>query len=269
MKNGNILLFTSVLALSGCSTFQGLKQDLSSGYNAVSNTVAKWVDPEKEAKMQLPVYDGSCPSVSVRPDLQKLTEFQDDAKPTDSTKISEAEILHVQNTCRVENDSLVMQVDITVAGKTGPKARVKSTDQPSFAYPYFLAVTDGSGTVLSKEIFAVTVAYGKDKKEITQTENIFQTMPFPNKEAGQIYNVIVGFQLTEDQLNYAKANPSKKTVSTSGGASIPVPVTTTTQNPTEVTPAPAVVPPQSAAHATTPSGAPVSLVPSTKTTTNQ
>lgn len=266
MKNGNILLFASIIALTGCSTMQGLKQDLTSGYNAVTNTVSGWVDPEKQAKMQLPVYDGSCPPVSVRPDLQKLTEFQNDAKPSDSSKISEAEMLHVQNTCRVENGALVMQVDITVAGKTGPKARVKSTDQPSFAYPYFLAVTDGSGAVLAKEIFAVTVAYGKDKKEITQTENIFQTMPFPNKEAGQVYNVIVGFQLTEDQLNYAKTHPSKKTVSTSGGASVPIPVTTTTTSPT---PAPAPVPAQAPVHATTPSGAPVSLVPSTKTTTNQ
>lgn len=247
---------------------QGLKQDLSSGYKAVSNTVAKWVDPEKQAKMQLPVYDGSCPSVSVRPDLQKLTEFQDDSKQTDAGKVSEVEILHVQNTCRVEKDALVMQVDITVAGKTGPKARIKSSDQPSFAYPYFLAVTDEKGTVLSKEIFAVTIAYGKDKNEMTQTENIFQNMPFPNAEAGQVYSVIIGFQLTEEQLAYAKAHPSKKTVSTSGGASVavtaPVAVTTQTTDPT-MPPAPE---PKTNVK-TTPSGAPISLVPSKNTSLNQ
>jgi predicted small secreted protein len=231
MKNGTIFLLASVLALSACSTMQGLKHDLSSGYNAVSNQFAKWVDPEKEAKMKLPVYDGTCPGVSVRPDLKRLVEFTDDTKPSDSSKISEVEILHVQNTCRVGQDALTMQIDITLAGKTGPKARVKSSDQPSFAYPYFIAVTDDTGTILSKEIFAATIAYGKDKNELTQTENIFQNMPFPNKEDGRVYNVVVGFQLTDAQLAYNQANPSSKPVTTSGGG------------------------------ATTPSGAPVSLVP--------
>lgn len=268
MKNGKILLLAPFLALTGCSTLQGLKQDLSSGYHAVSDTVSKWVDPEKQAKMNLPVYDGTCPPVSVRPDLQKLTEFQDDTKTTDALKISEVEIMHVQNTCRVENDALVMQIDISIAGKTGPKARVKPSDQPSFAYPYFVAVTDQTGAVLSKEIFAVTVAYGKDKNELTQTENIFQNMPFPKE--GQVYNVVIGFQLTDAQLAYNKANPSTKTVTTSGGA--PVPVATTP----EPAPVNAIktedMPPQPAAThpgATTPSGAPISLIPSTKTTTNQ
>jgi predicted small secreted protein len=233
MKNSLFFLFASVLTLNACSTMQGLKHDLTSGYNAVTGQFAKWVDPETAAKMKLPVYDGTCPSVSVRPDLQRLVEFVNDAKPSDSTKISEVDILHVQNTCRVGQDALTMQIDITLAGKTGPKARVKSSDQPSFAYPYFIAVTDDTGTVLSKEIFAATLAYGKDKKELTQTENIFQNMPFPNKEDGRIYNVIVGFQLTEPQHEYNQKNPSSRAVTTSGGGT------------------------------TTPSGAPVSLTPPT------
>jgi hypothetical protein len=196
------VILPAIALLGGCSTFQGLKNDLSRGYDAVANTFTKAVDPVKEEKKKLPVYDGSCPPISVRPDLKHLVEFQDPAKTTDATRVSEATIENVKNTCRVEKESLVMQIDIELSGKTGPKARVKPTDKPSFAYPYFIAVLDEKGNILSKEIFAASVAYNANQNDIKQSETVFQNMPFPDSEAGKSYSVIIGFQLTEDQLAY-------------------------------------------------------------------
>ena len=207
MKHLFPLVFISLLTLGGCSTLEGLKSDLSSGFQSVSNTVSNVVDPDEEKK-KLPVYDGSCPTVSARPDLRRLVEFYDPEKPTDATKISEINITSVRNVCRIENGQLVMQIDFALEGKTGPKARVKPSDKPSFAYPYFVAVTDPQGNVLSKEIFASTVAYASDQTELKQTESIFQNMPFPDASIGQSYSVVVGFQLTPEQLAYNQATPA-------------------------------------------------------------
>ena len=207
MKYRFSLVFSSLFALSGCATFEGLKNDLSSGFSSVSNSVAEVVDPDAERK-KMPVYDGSCPAVSVRPDLRRLVEFYDPDKATDATKISEIDITAVRNVCRIENGQLVMQIDLSLEGKTGPKARVKAADKPSFAYPYFVAVTDPQGNVLSKEIFAASVVYGAEQKELKQTESIFQNMPFPDATIGQSYSVIIGFQLTPEQLAYNQTNPA-------------------------------------------------------------
>ena len=184
---------------------QGLKQDIASGYNAVSGKIASLVDPEKEAKKKLPVYEGACPPVSVRPDLSQLVEFYDETKPSDSTKVSEVTINNVQNTCRIEDDKIIMQIDMALSGKTGPKARKQPKDQPNFAYPYFVAVTNSQGQVVFKEIFAASLAYGREENELTQTESIFQNMPVP-ETPGETYNVIVGFQLTDAQLAYNHAH---------------------------------------------------------------
>lgn len=194
------LLLAATLLLPACSTMEGLKDDLSRSYDAVSGTFAKAVDPIKEEKKKLPVYDGTCPGVSVREDLRHLTEYVDDAKPSEATTVSEITIFGVQNTCRVERENLVMQIDITLNGKTGPKGRMQPGDKPSFAYPYFVAVTDSQGNVLSKEIFAASLAYGANQTEVNQTESIFQNMPFPDSASGETYNVIIGFQLTPEQL---------------------------------------------------------------------
>lgn len=202
MKRLLPLAICAALTLNACSTLEGMKSDITQSYSTVADAFARSVDPVKEQKKQLPVYDGKCPGVSVRPDLAHMVEFTDTAKPSDKTKTSEITITGVDNTCRMENDGIVMQVDISLSGKTGPKARVKSGDKPSFAYPYFVAVVDQSGMVLSKEIFAASVAYGSKQNEITQGETIFQTMPVPDSGVGDDYSVVVGFQLSADQLAY-------------------------------------------------------------------
>lgn len=196
------LLLAVLILLSGCSTFEGLKSDLTSGYNSIASAFDKAPPDPKEEKRKLPVYDGTCPPVSVRPDLSSLTEFYDPVSPSDKSKISEISITNVRGTCRVEKDGLVMQVDLSFAGRTGPKARAKSSDKPSFAYPYFVAVTDAQGIVISKEIFAASVSYGAEQNSLTLSESIFQSMPFPDPAAGKVYSVVVGFQLTPEQLSY-------------------------------------------------------------------
>lgn len=204
------LLLPTLLILAGCSTFEGLKNDLSSGYNAIAGSVGDLADITTRKK-NLPVYDGSCPPVSVRADLKRLTDFTNPEKPSGATKISYVEIRDVQNTCRLENGAIVMQLDMALYGETGPKARMKSGDKPSFAYPYFIAVTDEQGVVVSKEIFAASLAYGSDQTDTNQTESVFQTMPVPDKDAGEHYKVVVGLQLTPDQLAYNQTNPMAET----------------------------------------------------------
>ncbi len=181
---------------------EGFGDDLQHSWTTLSSTVAKVVDHIKEAKKQLPVYDGTCPQATVRPDLTRLVEFYNPSKTDESSKLSEVTIVGVQNTCRVENDQLVMQIDLSLTGKIGPKAKVKSSDKVSFAYPYFVAVTDQTGIVVAKEIFAASMIYGPNETQGTQEESIFQTMPFPDSANGQSYNVIVGFQLSPEQLAY-------------------------------------------------------------------
>lgn len=180
-----------------------MQADIVSGYDDLAQKVSTWTArPEEQAKKQLPVYDGTCPAVTVRPDLRTLVEYQNETKPSPDTKLSEVTILGVENTCRVEDNTLVMQLDIALSGQTGPKARTRSGDQPNFAYPYFVAVTDTNGAILSKEIFAASLSYGREKTQISQTETLFQNMPIPPSGTGRAYTVVIGFQLTPAQLAY-------------------------------------------------------------------
>ncbi len=175
---------------------QDFGNDIKSGFESLTG------GDDKTAADANGVYNGQCPPVQARTDLKDLFDFYNPEKPSDASKISEIHITDVKNSCRVEGESLVMQIDLALTGKVGPKARVKATDKPSFAYPYFVAVTDADGVVVAKEIFAASIAYAPNQNEITQRESVFQTMPIPDEKKGQSYNVIVGFQLTPEQLAY-------------------------------------------------------------------
>lgn len=207
MRNVYLIVFITLFTLTGCSTLEGLQNDLTDGYRSITRSIAGTLSPLKEERKRLPVYDGACPPVSVRPDLAHLVDFYNPSRPSESTKMSEVAIKDVQNTCRVEKGGIVMQIDLTLSGKTGPRARARPTDKPSFAYPYFVAVTDLQGNILSKEIFAASLSYNADQSALTQTESVFQNMPVPDKAAGQSFQVVVGFQLTEEQLAYNQTVP--------------------------------------------------------------
>lgn len=191
----------------------GLKNDVSKGYHGIFGKLNAVADAE-EARKQLPEYDGECPPVSIRPDLRTMVEFYTPEDPEESEKISEITIASIKNTCRIEDGGVVMQIDFNLIGKAGPKARVKPTDQPSFAYPYFVAVTDMDGNVLSKEIFAAPVAYEKGQNTIEMTESVFQKMPLPENVSSLPYKVIVGFQLSEEQLAYNHARATSPATET-------------------------------------------------------
>lgn len=196
------LLIFPVLLLGGCVTLGSLKDGIVQQYNSVAGYFEKKIDPVEEEKKKLPVYDGTCPSVAARPDLTRLVDFYSESNPSPENIISEVTITRVSNICRIQDGALVMQIDFELDGKTGPKARQRPKDQPNFAYPYFVAVTDAQGNVLFKELFAATIAYGREENEKIVQETIFQNMPFPDSASGEVYHVVIGFQLDETQLAY-------------------------------------------------------------------
>jgi hypothetical protein len=95
-------------------------------------------------------------------------------------------------------------VDLKVffEGTLGPMGQ--AAPQPTVSYPFFVAVTSPSGAILAKEVFSAPMTYSAGGQE-TYVETMRQIIPIPNKEAGDHFKVLAGFQLSQDQLNYNRA----------------------------------------------------------------
>lgn len=141
-----------------------------------------------------------CPPIIVDPQMESLTEYADPTKPSEDTKVSTFKLVTTQSTCDIADGKLKVRMDLSFAGELGPKAKRRSGDQPFFAYPYYVKITDGSGQKLAEESFAASVTYEKNQNRIEIVEIIRQNLPLKADGSAPVYEIHVGFQLTEDQL---------------------------------------------------------------------
>ena len=195
------LAFSALALLTGCTAWEGLQQDARSGLTAL-RTAFDTGEAEGEDGAGA-TGEAMCPAVSVRPDLAALSDFADPANPDASTLVSKARVTQIRAVCTMEGEEIALHLDMDMLITLGPEGRSEAGETPSFAYPYFVAVTDQDGNVISKELFALSATFEAGEEEIERTENIVQILPA--EQEGTTYSVIAGYQLTEDQLAYNQA----------------------------------------------------------------
>jgi predicted small secreted protein len=207
----------SFLLLTSCQTLDGIGEDLGTAWTksgeAIRSITVRDVTGEDDAAagtmIKASVPDGAvpCPPVSVMDDLRTMIEFQDLSNPSPKMETGRASIRDVASRCEVVDGELAVHMDIAIDSTLGPKARWKESDKPSFAFPYFVAVTGAQGGILAKEIFAVSLSYDAKQNELSQTESITQHIPLNEDGSVPSYSVLVGFQLSEEQLAFNRTQP--------------------------------------------------------------
>ncbi len=199
----SILLFS--LTLYGCQTLTSLQDDFKDLTSQNLNT-ARIVKGKSEVLLTKP-----CPQIEIIDDLSSLSDFLDPKKPIKSQLISRVDLSSAQSTCKLASKSAIIDLKLIFKGKIGEKGRVKSSDKPFFSYPFFIAVTSPSGEIMAKEIFAASMTHHANQNEHIYFEKIRQIIPIKSKEMARHYKVLIGFQLTKDQLAYNRENMIKIT----------------------------------------------------------
>lgn len=167
--------------------------------------------PEPEAPLALDPAENtmtasveSCPPVTVIEELKALHQFSNPDRPSPQTKISEVAVGGLQTGCTYTGNNVAVELDLTFTGKLGPAGRMATSDQPSFAYPYFIAITTPNGNILAKEVFAATVTYEQGKDTVIHQEHLRQIIPLSG-EYDTEHSLLIGFQLSEGELAYNRS----------------------------------------------------------------
>lgn len=204
-KRSLFLTLSATLLLSACgSTFEGLKKDWSSLSTATSERFSELTQQDQVRTNISNAVAPQCIDIIVDPQLDSLSEFEDMKKPSPQNLVSTATLTGVTSNCKTSDDGefLEMRLDIALSSELGPKARRVESDQPFFAYPYFITVKNAEGTDLATEIFAASVTYESDQNSVNLVETINQRLPLNDDGSTPDYQVHVGFQLTDEQLFY-------------------------------------------------------------------
>lgn len=204
MKTHKIILVSLMaISLSACQTLKGIQQDFGSMSSTVGSKVSSLGSNDgKKTIASAIINDGTCPPISIDPQLASMSEFSDMAKPSSKTEVSTIKLVETKSACKIDGEYLEVKIELSFEGKLGPKAKRKSNDRPFFAYPYFIAVTDNDNVELAKEIFAASVTYEARQESIALVETIRQRLPLNDDGSSPDYQIKIGFQLTEEQLFY-------------------------------------------------------------------
>ncbi len=194
----------AALSLTACETMK------KAGDTITAIDVPFYGDDKVEAQEGLVMAktDG-CPQVAVVEDLKSLTQFEIPSAPTPGEKISSVAMTGLDTKCAVTDKTVAVDISLRFDGYLGPQAAEWQAQSRSFAYPYFIAVTTPTGEILSKEVFAATIRYDAGETAITQQEKTRQVIPLREDAKPGQYEILIGFQLTEDELNYARMMASQ------------------------------------------------------------
>ena len=139
----------------------------------------------------------ACPSVAIAHDLKQATDFGREEQPVYSALVAAARMDSAIGDCHGDDGALVADIDITMRGIRGPALGGDEAE-----LPYFAAVLNEQDKVIAKQNLSVTFALGKEGAIVDKTEKLRLTLPDAAKADTAHWRVLLGFQLSPEQLAF-------------------------------------------------------------------
>lgn len=189
------LIAIAALSLAACETWRGIEEDFSNIQMPEFSSPASSGGTSEGSQ-----FTSACPHVAVVEDLAVLNDFENISRPSPDNLVSRVTLTKMQSSCADKSRSVIVDLKLAFEGTLGPKGKMQAGDMPFFTYPYFVAVTAPNGEIMAKEVFAASVAYNRGETSHTHYETLRHIIPLDDTSRGNRYKVMVGFQLSQDQL---------------------------------------------------------------------
>ena len=146
----------------------------------------------------------ACPGVEVISSLNRQVQFRDAGGRDQNDVAFVARIGDVRSRCAAAESNVTTDLSITIVGQRGPAgARL-----PSAEITYFVAVIDGQRHIITEQRFSDRLVFdGTGQARIT--DDLQEKLPTNPIKSASDHGVIVGFQLTPDQVNLNETQPDR------------------------------------------------------------
>lgn len=140
-----------------------------------------------------------CPEVRILAVTSELTKFRPGSGRdlTDVEYEVSAEAVSGGCTFRDENSKVEVDMTVTFVIERGP-----ALQGDTVAFPYYIAIVTRDEQILAKEVFQSRAQFGQGQRRIGLTEASREVIPMPDGQISLDYEILVGLQLTDDQLAF-------------------------------------------------------------------
>ena len=148
-----------------------------------------------------PVAQQYCPQVAVLAQTQNLTTFLPGRSDV-GAQITTARVTGVAGSCllKVKKNLLEVTFRAGFSAANGP-----ANQGAPITLPYFVAITQGDN-IVQENYYSITLKFNGNASTAQGTSKPF-TVELPNTPASAQTQILVGFEMTPDQLSYAAAHP--------------------------------------------------------------
>jgi len=142
-----------------------------------------------------------CPEPARLEQASTLTEFLPGREDV-AAQVTTAQITGIAGSCTLEpkKHRLVVNFQAGFAATNGP-----ANNGAALTLPYFVAITDGDD-VISKTDYTITLAFDGNASTAQATTKPLK-IELARGDFDEGTQILVGFEMTADQLSYAQAHP--------------------------------------------------------------
>ena len=152
------------------------------------------------AGCQSTIEKNSCPVVTILQTTSAMTVFKDGYQGDPSGKLYAIQATRVSSSCDFDRDEGVSNSDIDVTFRA---TRTPTGDASSYTFAYYVAAVQDGSAVLSKQAYTGTFAFAPGEASTEFSVNVPSTViKLANGVKPYQYSIVVGLQLTKEQLDY-------------------------------------------------------------------
>ncbi len=146
-----------------------------------------------------------CPSGGIVPDANVLVQFRDGPGRDVTDVIVQGQVVDMRIACeyakgRNARPAVTLDLQIAFAAERGPAERTRKA-----SLPYFVAIVDGERNIVAKENFSADFEWTDNRPRTGRVDQWEPYIPLKSNFDGPSFQVLVGFQLTAEQVAWNRA----------------------------------------------------------------
>ena len=150
------------------------------------------------AEVQVVVPDRAfgCPDVSILADAAEAMTF-DGAGRDPTNLVWRTAVGEFRGGCEYGEDDVLVEIEVDFVAERGPRLQGESAP-----FEYFVAILDPDDRILARQSFTSIIQFDSDSQTGGTTEVLEQVIPLSQRATGPSYQILLGLQLTRDQVDF-------------------------------------------------------------------
>jgi hypothetical protein len=145
-----------------------------------------------------------CPEVFILEDAKDLTKFKPGSGRDITDILFEAEIVNFTGGCEYDKGEAEIELLVQIRVERGPANRNRG-----ISFEYFVAIPKFQSQPEGKRVLPVKGAFEDNKTRLIYQDELTMTIPVKAPTDGAGIEIVLGFQLTPDQLKFNRSRKQR------------------------------------------------------------